>query len=61
MRSRLKTALPAVLTAAAVVAAWQLFVAASGIEKWLLPAPSDIGVALWANAGLLAHHTWPTL
>ena len=61
MRNRLKTALPAVLTAAAVLAAWQLFVAVTGIEKWLLPAPSDIGAALWANAGLLAHHTWPTL
>ena len=40
---------------------WELAVRVSGLEKWLLPAPSDIVVAFEQNVALVNRHTWPTL
>lgn len=40
---------------------WQAAVVLFAIPKWLLPAPSDIGLALWANRAAFLHHMLVTL
>ena len=40
---------------------WEAYVAISGIPKFVLPAPSAIGVALFNDAAALAHASWVTL
>jgi NitT/TauT family transport system permease protein len=54
-----KTALP-VVTAAIVLLAWEIFVDASGIRPAVLPAPSGILAATWANRDLLLANAIPT-
>jgi NitT/TauT family transport system permease protein/putative hydroxymethylpyrimidine transport system permease protein len=43
----------ALLLFAALVGAWQLGVELSGIDRILLPAPSDVATSLWQDRGLL--------
>ncbi len=45
----------------AVIALWEGAVRFFHIEKWLLPAPSNIALALWDVRGLLAGHAVRTL
>ncbi|PTE19675.1 ABC transporter permease [Cereibacter changlensis JA139] len=35
---------------------WQLLVQLTGVPRFLLPAPSEIGAALWQNRAMLAAH-----
>ncbi len=53
--------LPALLIIVAILCAWEACVRAFDVQKWLLPAPSDIGVALYVDAALLWTHTRATL
>jgi len=53
MSARVRRALPALVLAAALLGAWELYVGVSGVEEALLPAPHAIAGALWTNAGLL--------
>jgi putative hydroxymethylpyrimidine transport system permease protein len=57
---------PAVLILAALgawelAARWDLLADAFSIEPFLIPAPSDIAEALWADRDLLAEDGWVTL
>jgi ABC-type nitrate/sulfonate/bicarbonate transport system permease component len=57
---------PAVLILAALgawelAARWDLLADALSIEPFLIPAPSDIAEALWADRDLLAEDGWVTL
>lgn len=53
--------LPSAAIALGILAAWEILVRALGVQKWLLPAPSDVAAALWADAPLLLAHTRATL
>ncbi|HET7577973.1 MAG TPA: ABC transporter permease [Bacillales bacterium] len=56
-----KNLVPPLMLVFLILIVWELIVRIENIEKWLLPAPSDIAAALMDNAVLLAHHTIPTL
>jgi putative hydroxymethylpyrimidine transport system permease protein len=51
-----RRALPAVVLAAALVGAWELYVDAAGVEEVVLPAPHAVAAALWDGRGLLARN-----
>ena len=53
--------LPAMLIVVAIAGLWEWVVAANDIPHWKLPAPSSIGVELWASRGMLLGHTWVTM
>ncbi len=59
-RSRLGQLLAPLLFAIAVLAAWQLYVALSGVKESSLPAPSEIARALWNDRSLLLTNGWTT-
>ena len=44
---------PALTLALLLLGAWELYVDASGIQSYLLPAPHDVASALWNSANLL--------
>lgn len=46
----------ALLLAAALLGAWQLYATAGGIDDFLLPAPTQIGSSLWHDRALLGHN-----
>lgn len=52
---------PAALLAVFVLLTWEGYVALSGVSPTILPSPTGIALALWANAGLLWGHTLATL
>ena len=54
-----KAALP-IVTAALVLAAWEVFVDVSGIRPVLLPAPSGILRAVWVHRNVLIENAIPT-
>ncbi len=56
MSRALARALAPALTAAALLAAWELYVALAGVESDLLPAPHSVAEALWLNRSLLWHN-----
>ncbi len=58
--SRVLHALPAVVLVALLLGAWELYVEYGHVERLVLPAPHEVGVALWDNAGLLASNLRPT-
>src|ERR687891_2639607 len=66
-RARIQVILaPLALVAAALAAwelaaRWELLADALSIEPFLIPAPSDIADALWADRDLLADDGWVTL
>jgi putative hydroxymethylpyrimidine transport system permease protein len=43
----------ALLLFAALIGAWQLAVAISGVDSIIVPPPSEVGSALWTDRGLL--------
>lgn len=53
--------LPSILIVVAILVAWEVYVRVFDVQTWLLPAPSDIGTALYNDAGLLWKHTQTTL
>ncbi|EJZ21083.1 ABC transporter permease [Rhizobium sp. Pop5] len=53
--------MPALLAGCAFLAAWELYVALSGIKPAILPAPSRILLQGWLNRDTLIANTWPTL
>jgi putative hydroxymethylpyrimidine transport system permease protein len=44
-----------------LAARWDLLADALGIEPFLVPAPSDVGEALWRDRALLAENAWITM
>jgi len=52
----LRRALPAVVLAALLIGAWQIYVEVSGVEEVLLPAPSAVASAMWGSGHLMAHN-----
>jgi len=48
--------LPPLLLAAVLVAAWEIYVDAGGVEEALLPAPHAVAAALWEGRSLLWHN-----
>jgi len=56
----LRTALYPLLGVAAMLALWQLYVSAFGINRIVLPGPVDIARAAVANWAILMRETWPT-
>jgi putative hydroxymethylpyrimidine transport system permease protein len=60
VRRRALNALPAVALVALLLGVWELYAEYGGVEKLVLPAPHEVGVALWDNAGLLASNLRPT-
>lgn len=53
MKRRAARLLPALLLAAALLGAWELYVDLAGVEADLLPAPHAIAEAAWENGGLM--------
>lgn len=53
--------LPALVTAVALVAVWQIYVTVSGIRPQVLPAPSRVLGQGWAHRDDIAVHAWATL
>ena len=58
---RIRQALPAILSVAAALAAWEIYVLVSGISALVLPAPSRVIGQIVANRELLWTNTLPTL
>jgi NitT/TauT family transport system permease protein len=56
----LRTAFYPVLGVAVMLALWQLYVSAFGINRIVLPGPLDITRAAIANWPILMRETWPT-
>ena len=52
---------PALLIVVCMIILWEGYVRVFDVQKWLLPAPSQIGVALFQDAGLLWRHTGVTV
>lgn len=53
--------MPAVLSVAALLAAWEIYVRMSGISALVLPTPSRVIGQIWENRDLLWDNTLPTL
>ena len=53
--------LPSLLIVIGILAVWEAYVRLFDVQTWLLPAPSDIGIALYSDAELLRKHTLATL
>jgi NitT/TauT family transport system permease protein/putative hydroxymethylpyrimidine transport system permease protein len=60
MRRRALNALPAVVLVAALIGLWELYVELGSVDRLVLPAPHEVGGALWNNAGFLASNLKPT-
>jgi len=56
VRRRVVFVMPAVLLAAALLGAWELYVDLGGVDPSVLPAPHEIATAFWDNAGLIARN-----
>jgi NitT/TauT family transport system permease protein len=56
----LRTALYPLLGLAAILAVWQAYVTAFGVNRIVLPSPVDIARAAAENWALLMRETWPT-
>lgn len=60
MRRRAINALPAVVLVAILLGVWELYVELGSVDRLVLPAPHEVGGALWDNAGFLASNLKPT-
>jgi putative hydroxymethylpyrimidine transport system permease protein len=60
VRRRILNALPAVVLVLALLGLWEAYADLSGVSMFVLPAPHEIAVALWNNAGLLSANLAPT-
>jgi NitT/TauT family transport system permease protein len=61
LRALARRALPALVFAVLVLAAWQIYVAASGIKESSLPEPTQIASALWSDRSFLLSNAWVTV
>lgn len=61
LQTSIRRGLPAFLSVAAALAAWEIYVLVSGISALVLPAPSRVIGQIAANRELLWANTWPTL
>jgi NitT/TauT family transport system permease protein/putative hydroxymethylpyrimidine transport system permease protein len=57
---RVLNALPAIALLAGLLGTWELYVDLGNVNRLVLPAPHEIAVSLWNNAGLLASNLKPT-
>ncbi len=53
--------LPSLAIVAGIIVVWEGYVRVFDIEKWLLPAPSAVVVAIGESPGMLARHSRVTL
>lgn len=53
--------LPPIVIILGILGVWEGYVRLFDVQKWLLPAPSAIGVTIIEDIGLLSRHTWVTL
>jgi putative hydroxymethylpyrimidine transport system permease protein len=60
MRRRMLDALPAAMLVLLALGAWEAYVDAGSVNTFVLPAPHEVGAALWNNAGLLSANLAPT-
>jgi putative hydroxymethylpyrimidine transport system permease protein len=60
VRHRVLGALPAVVLIAGGLGLWELYVQLGSVDRLVLPAPHEVGGALWDNAGFLASNLKPT-
>jgi NitT/TauT family transport system permease protein/putative hydroxymethylpyrimidine transport system permease protein len=60
VRRRALNALPAVVLVAALIGVWELYVELGSVDRLVLPAPHEVGGAMWENAGFLASNLKPT-
>lgn len=60
MRRRILHALPAVVLVVVLLGVWELYVQLGNVDRLVLPAPHEVGSALWDNAGFLASNLKPT-
>ncbi|HEY2283158.1 MAG TPA: ABC transporter permease [Solirubrobacteraceae bacterium] len=60
MRRRALHALPAIVLIAVLLGVWELYVDLGSVDRLVLPAPHEVGGALWENAGFLASNLKPT-
>ncbi len=49
------------MTVLVALVLWQWMVKWTGVPNWILPAPSEIGVAFWENRGIIWSNSWPTI
>ncbi|MGO4200549.1 ABC transporter permease [Rhodococcus sp. TAF43] len=61
MYGAVRRLLPAIVVVIALVAAWQAYVAASGIRPQVLPSPARVLEQGWAHRDDIAVHAWSTL
>jgi putative hydroxymethylpyrimidine transport system permease protein len=50
-----------ILSAAVLLAAWQVLVVATGVQSFILPPPWKVAKALWFYRELIAEHAWITI
>jgi putative hydroxymethylpyrimidine transport system permease protein len=60
VRRRALHALPAIALVAALLGVWESYVDLGSVDRLILPAPHEVGTALWQNAGFLASNLKPT-
>ncbi len=53
--------LPPLLFAIFVLAAWEFYVAVSGVKESTLPPPTDVAEALWNDRSMLISNAWVTI
>lgn len=58
---RINRHLPAIITGFVILVLWELVVRIFSITKWLLPSPTDVGMALYSDRTLLIQHSIRTL
>jgi ABC-type nitrate/sulfonate/bicarbonate transport system permease component len=52
---------PPLVVAAVVIGGWQLYVAVTNINEFLLPPPSRVASAFWSDKSVLASNAWVTI
>lgn len=60
-RDHVLNALPALIAAGVLVAAWEIYCRTSGISETTLPSPSQVLLQAWLNRAALWDNTLPTL
>ena len=53
LAARVRRVAPPLLAVLALIAAWELYVVISGVERALLPAPHEVASALWHGGAVL--------
>jgi ABC-type nitrate/sulfonate/bicarbonate transport system permease component len=61
LRAALERVLLPLLVSAVLIGGWQLYVEVSGINEILLPAPTRVASAFWANRDTLRTDAWVTI